>query len=679
MGTDSGRRRVSLLFLLGVVVLVGPAAGAVGVEGAPADTSAAPSITFDDQVVDGTAEVVVASVTLPDGGFVSIHVRSTSNGSTTNSTGGSGGTGGAAVSSGSAGIARSEPVGVSGYLSPGEHVDVVVPFDSRYFYTSDPLVAVARRDVDGDGEFDPGTDDPYRDPTVNETVTDAAEVLIITPTPTPEPTSNSTSDSTPPPPPSPDTVTPTPAPTPTPTFTPAPTPAPTRSSTAVTTTLAGGTTGGGGLPLPLLAAGALVVVVSAGVLVWRSDDGDDGQGPPSDPSTGPPADSRGSGRSAGSTAGTEPGSTTGTGPDPTTGTGPEQPPAPGGDAGDAGDVGVAGDESNTSHSAADATPYTTNREGGAATDPADASGARAGPARSAADGAAAGGDWRERVPEDVPEAPELAFDYADLTKGAYVGGGGNADVHRATVQTERGDVTVALKEPRVQGTLHAEQVERLMDEAETWDKLDDHDHVVGLLAWGSRPLPWLAMEFMDGGHMGQRAGEVDLAEGLWTAVAVTRAVRYAHRRGVAHLDLKPQNVLYRTTPAGTFDVPKVADWGLSKHLLEHSQSIEGMSPHYAAPEQFDDSYGPADDITDVYQLGAVFYELFTGRPPFEGRATQVMRAVLDEEPPPPSTVASGLPEALDDVLLTALATERADRYESVLYLRDDLLDLLEAE
>jgi len=100
-----------------------------------------------------------------------------------------------------------------------------------------------------------------------------------------------------------------------------------------------------------------------------------------------------------------------------------------------------------------------------------------------------------------------------------------------------------------------------------------------------------------------------------------------------------------------------------------------MSPTYAAPEQFDETRGPTDDITDVYQLGAVFYYLFTGKPPFEGRPTKVMREVIEESPRPPSDVDESIPAEIDEVILTALAKEKSDRYESVLYLRDELKDL----
>jgi serine/threonine protein kinase len=182
------------------------------------------------------------------------------------------------------------------------------------------------------------------------------------------------------------------------------------------------------------------------------------------------------------------------------------------------------------------------------------------------------------------------------------------------------------------------------------------------------------MEYMDGGHLGERIDGMSTLQRLWTAIAVTEGVRYAHKRGVAHLDIKPQNILFRSVP-DAWDVPKLADWGLSSHLLEHTKSVEGMSPQYAAPEQFDEEYGTVDDRTDIYQLGAVFYELFTGSPPFTGRPTRVMRGVLEEEPRPPSAIAD-VPSGIDTVLLTALSKRKSNRYEDILYLRDALTDVL---
>jgi outer membrane protein assembly factor BamB/tRNA A-37 threonylcarbamoyl transferase component Bud32 len=300
----------------------------------------------------------------------------------------------------------------------------------------------------------------------------------------------------------------------------------------------------------------------------------------------------------------------------------------------------------------------------------------AGGSRGNSSGTDSGSD--RRIPETIP-APSTrrrSLSYDDIETGDLIGRGGNADVYRATAATDDGEITLAVKEPRMGGgeTLHEETVERMMTEAETWQQLDNHDHIVGVLDYDAEPLPWIAMEYMDGSHLGNRAEEMSPAQKLWTTLAVTDAVHHAHRRGIAHRDLKPENILFRRVE-DAWDAPKVADWGLSKHLLEHSKSRDGMTVEYAAPEQFSDDVS-TDDHTDVYQLGAVFYELFTGQPPFEGDMFTVMKQVETEQPTPPSEIAN-VPAGLDDVLLTALAKEKADRYETVVHLQDDLQDLFD--
>jgi len=277
------------------------------------------------------------------------------------------------------------------------------------------------------------------------------------------------------------------------------------------------------------------------------------------------------------------------------------------------------------------------------------------------------------VPDTIPHVPDVSVEYTRLTEQEPIGSGGNADVTKARLPTPDEDMLLAIKEPRMSGTLHQDTVDQILTEAETWDKLDGHDHIVGLVDYGSDPLPWIAMEYMDAGHLGEQGSEMDIQQMLWTAIAVTKGVRHAHRRGVAHLDLKPENILFRSVD-DAWNVPKVADWGLSKQLLDHSKSMKGLSPQYAAPEQFDESFGPVDDLTDIYQLGAVFYELFTGSPPFEGQPAKAMHKVLHEQPTPPSERAS-VPSELDEILGKSLAKEKTDRYDNVAYLRDALTEL----
>jgi hypothetical protein len=275
------------------------------------------------------------------------------------------------------------------------------------------------------------------------------------------------------------------------------------------------------------------------------------------------------------------------------------------------------------------------------------------------------------IPEEIPQTPTHSIDYNSLRNKEPIGTGGNADVYRAKVSTDSGEFELGIKEPRMAGTIDTTRTDQLLEEAETWRQLDDHDHIVSIVDYGAKPLPWIAMEYMDGGDLGQRTGKLPFEQALWTALSITRGIRYAHKRGVAHLDLKPANILFRSID-NAWDVPKIGDWGLSKHLLDHSQNVDGLSPQYAAPEQFDsDQFGSTDSVTDVYQLGAVCYELFTGHPPFESDRYETVNRVQTESPAPPSRNAD-LPQELDDILLQALATEKQNRYEDIILMRKDL-------
>jgi outer membrane protein assembly factor BamB/tRNA A-37 threonylcarbamoyl transferase component Bud32 len=278
-----------------------------------------------------------------------------------------------------------------------------------------------------------------------------------------------------------------------------------------------------------------------------------------------------------------------------------------------------------------------------------------------------------RPPDKIPGIAAFDIIYNEMHRDATIGHGGDADVYRASVIHDDTEIDIALKQPRFEGTLHTETVERFEREAETWSKLDSNDHIVDIIDWGTEPLPWIAMEYLDAGDLAARSGELSFPQAVWTAGRITEAVRHAHAHGVVHLDLKPANILLRNMGDDYWDIPKVGDWGLAKLLLNHSTSVEGLSPEYAAPEQFDpNEFGGTDERTDIYQLGSIFYELFTGEPAYEGSATAVLQSKLMGDVTLPSAVNSSLPTDIDDILIKAMAIEKQDRYSSVIEFRDDL-------
>lgn len=285
-------------------------------------------------------------------------------------------------------------------------------------------------------------------------------------------------------------------------------------------------------------------------------------------------------------------------------------------------------------------------------------------------------DSDARVPDaaEYQGPTERSLEYEDVSGGEKIGSGGFADASLATID----GTPLVVKEPS-SGAKTVESIEAFMEEAETWAKVDNHDHIVGVVDWGTR-FPWIALEYMDGGNLRDRLDTscLETAEALWLGICLSRAVHHAHRHGVVHLDLTPNNILFRATEENAWDVPKVGDWGLSKTLLEHSGTVDGLTPNYAAPEQFDpDEYGDPDDYTDRFQLAAVVYEALTGEQAFQGSTAAVMRQVLAGDVAPPTTVDPALPERLDDIFDRALATEKTDRYETVVNFRRDLADVFE--
>jgi serine/threonine-protein kinase len=251
---------------------------------------------------------------------------------------------------------------------------------------------------------------------------------------------------------------------------------------------------------------------------------------------------------------------------------------------------------------------------------------------------------------------------------------------------------VALKELRPERADKPAVLARFLEEARITGRLE-HPGVVPVYGLVRRPEggpPFYTMRLVRGltladaiqaYHQKREAGAVrplDLRELLNAFVAVCNAVAYAHSRGVLHRDIKPQNVVL-----GDFGEVVVLDWGLAKHLgakelpgdavpapaastESADRTIQGQvlgTPGYMAPEQAEGRLDQLDERTDVYGLGAVLYEVLTGRAPFSGEDTPtVLRQVVLTLPTPPRQLVGVAPAALEAVCLKALAKERERRY-----------------
>ena len=213
---------------------------------------------------------------------------------------------------------------------------------------------------------------------------------------------------------------------------------------------------------------------------------------------------------------------------------------------------------------------------------------------------------------------------------------------------------------------------RFLAEAGTIARLR-HPNIVQIYDLGEHEgLAYFEMEYIEGGSLARRLDGTPWAPGpaARMVAVLARAIGDAHRLGIVHRDLKPGNVLLTDD-----ETPKVVDFGLAKSLEADSNLTQSGvfigTPSYAAPEQVEGkAVGPA---ADIYALGAIFYHMLTGRPPFQAATVlQTLDQVKTADPVPPSRLQPGLPRDAETIALKCLEKDPHRRYADAAALADDL-------
>ena len=272
----------------------------------------------------------------------------------------------------------------------------------------------------------------------------------------------------------------------------------------------------------------------------------------------------------------------------------------------------------------------------------------------------------------------LGGDFGDFELLEEVARGGMGIVYKARKRSL--NCLVALKVMRAGPLASGPERRRFLLEAEVAANLD-HPHIVPVYEIDRVGGSFFTMRWVEGGSLaGQvvRLGDDPLAAARLLAT-VAHAVHDAHAKGYLHRDLKPTNILIDAQGK-----PFLTDFGLALRVGEPSDlTLPGVvlgTPSYMAPEQAVGKGAAVGPPADVYSLGAILYELLTGRPPFRaGSVVETLVEVTEKEPIPPGWLRQGIPAELQAICLKCLEKDPGNRYPSAQELADDLDRYLRGE
>ena len=291
----------------------------------------------------------------------------------------------------------------------------------------------------------------------------------------------------------------------------------------------------------------------------------------------------------------------------------------------------------------------------------------------------ASGSWPTATSGLLPGATPLPAAFGDYELLEEIGRGGMGVVYRAIQKSL--NRTVAIKMLLRRDLATPADLSRFRSEAEAAAQLD-HPGIVSIFEVGECDgHPFYSMQFVEGTTLAKRLrqGPLPTREAAGLLAKVADAVHAAHARGVLHRDLKPSNILIDASGE-----PHVSDFGLAKRLeadesVTHTGAILG-TPCYMSPEQAAGSRGDVGPTSDVWSLGAILYQMLTGRPPFQASSPMdTLLAVLESDPPVPRSIDRQVDRDLEMIALKSLQKPQELRYGSAAELAGDLRAFLAGE
>jgi serine/threonine protein kinase/Tfp pilus assembly protein PilF len=302
------------------------------------------------------------------------------------------------------------------------------------------------------------------------------------------------------------------------------------------------------------------------------------------------------------------------------------------------------------------------------------------PASSRRVGTTAGDDVAA-VPQSkkAARAAEMLGEFGNYELLEEIGRGGQGVVFRARQKSL--NRTVALKVVSLGQWASEAHLKRFRREAEAVATLD-HPNIVPIYEVGERDGScYFSMKFVEGGQLDEvvRRAPMSIRRAVELMFRLARTVHYAHEHNVLHRDIKPGNILLDQKGE-----PHLTDFGLARLVETEStmtRTLEVLgTPSYMAPEQAVGNNAAVSNVTDVYGLGAVFYQLLTGHPPFAGGTTfETIKLVLDTEPRQPRLWNRKIGRDLSAICLKCLEKDPKRRYPSALALAEDLEHWLKHE